>query len=123
MLHSLQLFSVPLSDAEICKPHVCITLDEFFHCAHQQNISIDNQQMLGLEGADRWFKSGEPFTSIFAMWRDGNWSCFHDYVFRDTPIFPGQYERGYYASRGGISNPMHFYHLATNTARDFILQR
>lgn len=123
MLYNLSLFSAPISNAEIRKPHICSSLGEFFHCAYQQNISIDNQEMLGLECAGRWFKSGEPFTHVLAMWGDGNWSCFHDYVFRDTSIFPGQYERGYYASLGGSNKPMHFYHLETNTARDFILHR
>ena len=124
MLHSLPLFSAPMSKAEIIKPHICTSLDEFFHCAHQQNLFIDKQEMLGLECADRWLKSGEPFKVEFAIWLDGkNWSCFHDYIFRYEPIFPGQYERGYYVSCGGVNKPMHFYHLETNTARDFILNR
>ncbi|MDZ4262561.1 MAG: hypothetical protein U1B30_09560 [Pseudomonadota bacterium] len=123
MSHSLQLFSAPISDEEILRPHTCDTVEELIHCARQQNIFFDNQQMLGLECADRWFKSGDPFTVEFTVWADGNWSCFHDYAYRLMPIFPGQFQKGYYASRGGIDKPAHFYHLPTNTARDFILHR
>jgi len=123
MSHSLQLFGAPISDGEIFRPHLCATPDELIHCLRQKNIFLDRQQKLGCDCADRWLKSGEPFTAFFAVWADGNWSCFHDYVYRDAPIFPGQFQKGYYASRGGIDKPMHFYHLATNTARDLILHR
>lgn len=123
MSHSLQLFEAPILDGEILRPHQCATVEELIHCLRQNNIFLDRQQKAGCECAGRWLKSGEPFTAIFAVWTDGNWSCFHDYVYRDIPIFPGQFQKGYYASRGGIDKPAHFYHLETNTARDLILHR
>jgi hypothetical protein len=122
MSHSLPLFNAPISDEEIRRPHICATVGELIHCARQQNISFDNQQMLGLECANRWLQSGEPFTYYLALWPDGNWMCFHDYVYRDrdNPVAPGQFQNGYYVSR---DESKHFYHLETNTARDLILQR
>lgn len=120
MSHSLPLFNAPISDEEIRRPHICATVDELIHCLRQKNIFLDRQQKAGCECAYRWFQSGKPFTAVLAVWPDGNWVCFHDYVYRDAPIAPGQFQNAYYASR---DESKHFYHLETDTARDLILHR
>ena len=120
MSHSLPLFSAPISDEEIRRPHQCTTVGELIHCLWQKNIVLDTQQKAGCDCAHRWLQSGEPFTAYLAVWSDGNWVCFHDYVYRVDPIAPGQFQNGYYASR---DDSKHFYHLETNTARDLTLHR
>lgn len=120
MSHSLPLFNAPISDEEIRRPHQCATVSELIHCLRQRNILMDRQQKAGCDCAYRWLQSDKPFTAVLAVWPDGNWTCFHDYVYRDVVVAPGQFQSGYYASR---DESKHFYHLETDTARDLILHR
>lgn len=120
MLHSLQLFSAPISEAEIFKPHICESVSELRHALKQTDKTIREAELCDCLIASKRARKTLSFTAVFAFWRDGNWACFHDHVYRSEPVPRGQLAKGYYASRDELK---HFYHLETDTAHDLILQR
>ena len=120
MLHSLQLFSAPMSEAEILKPHICENVGELKHALKQTDKTMREPELCDCLIASKRARKTQSFTAVFAFWRDGNWACFHDDVYRGEDVVPGQLQKGYYASR---DEAKHFYHLETDTAHDLILHR
>jgi hypothetical protein len=120
MLHSLQLFSAPISEAEIFNPHICESVGDLKHALKQTDTTISPQELVDCLIAKNRTRKTLCFTAVFAFWRDGNWACFHDDLYRGTPIPRGQLQNGYYASR---DESKHFYHLETDTASRLIMRK
>lgn len=122
MSYSLQLFDEPMTDHEIKNPHICENLTEVKNRLKQSYKPVmltqkqENECLIGTN----WLKSGQPFTGVFVVWRDGNWSFMSEKRFRDIPIAVGQYEKAYYDSK---KYSHHFYELETNTSRDLIFTK
>lgn len=120
MLHSLQLFDAPISEGEITSPHICESVNDLKHALKQTDKTIPEQELVDCLIASKRARKTLSFTAIFAFWRDGNWVCFHDDIYRVPLVVPGQLQKGYYASR---DESKHFYHLETDTASRLIMRR
>jgi hypothetical protein len=120
MLHSLQLFDVPIAEGEITCPHICENINELKHALKQTDKTISEAELVDCLLASKRARKTISFTAVFAFWRDGNWACFHDDIYRADPIAPGQLQKGYYASR---DESKHFYHIETDTASRLIMRR
>lgn len=114
---SRRLFETPLTEIEIHNPRICAAVVDLKHELKQEGVALTSQQEIGCKLACRRARSKKPYFAQLVVWPDGKWACFHEEYRRDHPIAPGQYQKAY------LSNAFdeHFYHLETNTTKDFIL--